>query len=240
VVFLRYDRFDRCACSAAILTPGRMARRGASLALVGLVTGPICWSTLYEGSEMVRRPLGVAAVADRSSFEAEVHEFEVPRAPWEDPDLPVAGRTSRLEPSRCFKESRIPTVGNRQGGPGCGQFRRRLRLLAAPLLLASLVGACGASTPPTLLVFNVDGPNAVVVPWKGGPAIDVECAHTVNVNTKEAPPQPWLITVKASASDAILPQQQRSGDTWVIVRRGGVLVGSPAPSVGPAGLGCDG
>jgi hypothetical protein len=106
-------------------------------------------------------------------------------------------------------------------------------------LLAISVASCGGSTS-TLRIVNVDGPGVVVVPWSGGPTITVHCGTTRVVEPTSAPSQPWLVTVRASASGKLLLQRSGSGDLEVIVRRGGALIGQPGPSVGPAGVGCTG
>lgn len=115
-------------------------------------------------------------------------------------------------------------------------MRRRspLPLFACAFLLAS---ACGS--PPTVDVENVDGPDVLVTPWAGAPATPVDCGHGVFLNTDGAPGQPWLVTVRSATDHRVLGQQTWSGDIEVIVRSGGaVLMGHPAPSVGPPGVGC--
>jgi hypothetical protein len=104
----------------------------------------------------------------------------------------------------------------------------------------ALSGAGCGSTTGTMTVVNVDGPGVAVVPWLGGPTIAVVCGTTRVVKPISAPGQPWLITVRALASNHLLLQQNGSGDLEVIVRRGGVLIGQPGPSVGPASVGCAG
>jgi hypothetical protein len=126
-------------------------------------------------------------------------------------------------------------------------------MLQAPLALGSRVlgisfvagvlalsGASCGSTTGTMTIVNVDGPGVAVVPWSGGPTIAVVCGTTRVVKPTSAPGQPWLITVRALASNHLLLQQNASGVLEVIVRRGGVLVGQPGPSVGPASVGCAG
>lgn len=106
-------------------------------------------------------------------------------------------------------------------------------------ILAISGASCGGSTG-TLIVVNVDGPGVAVVPWSGGPTIAVECGATRVLKPTSAPGQPWLVTVRALATNQLLLQQNGAGDLEVIVRRGGVLIGQPGPSVGPAGVGCAG
>ena len=89
-----------------------------------------------------------------------------------------------------------------------------------------------------MTIVNVDGPGVAVVPWSGGPTIAVDCGTTRVMKPTSAPSQPWLITVRTLTSDHVLLQQDGSGDVEVIVRRGGVLIGQPGPSVGPASVGC--
>jgi hypothetical protein len=91
---------------------------------------------------------------------------------------------------------------------------------------------------PTFVVVNVDGQAVDVVPWVGGASTAVPCGQTREINTSGAPGQPWLVTVTASTDHHVLLQQRGSGPLEVIVRRGGVGIGAPPPSVGPAGLGC--
>jgi hypothetical protein len=106
--------------------------------------------------------------------------------------------------------------------------------------ILALSGAGCGSTTSTVTIVNVDGPGVAVVPWSGGPTIAVACGTTRVVKPTSAPSQPWLITVRTLASGHLLLQQNGSGDLEVIVRRGGVLIGQPGPSVGPAGVGCAG
>jgi hypothetical protein len=121
-------------------------------------------------------------------------------------------------------------------------------LASAPRVLASSVstailaisGASCGSTTDTMTIVNVDGPGVAVVPWSGGPTLAVACGTTPVVKLTSAPTQPWLITVRALASEQLLLQQNGSGDLEVIVRRDGVLIGQPGPSVGPATAGCAG
>lgn len=116
---------------------------------------------------------------------------------------------------------------------------------AVAIGLAAIVAAVVAiflwlwlSGKPSLEVRKVDGQAVDVVPWSGGPSIAVSCGQTTEINTGGAPGQPWRVTVRSAADHHVLLQQESSGPLEVIVRRGGVLVGAPAPSVGPAGLGC--
>jgi hypothetical protein len=106
-------------------------------------------------------------------------------------------------------------------------------------ILAVSGASCG-STTGTMTIVNVDGPGVAVVPWSGGPTLAVACGTTPVVKPTSAPTHPWLITVRALASEQLLLQQNGSGDLEVIVRRGGVLIGQPGPSVGPATAGCAG
>jgi hypothetical protein len=116
---------------------------------------------------------------------------------------------------------------------------RVLAISAVTGILALSSASCG-STTSTMTIVNVDGPGVAVVPWSGGPTTAVVCGTTRVVKSSSAPSQPWLITVRALAGDHLLLQQNGSGDLEVIVRRGGVLVGQPGPSVGPASVGCAG
>jgi hypothetical protein len=104
-------------------------------------------------------------------------------------------------------------------------------------ILAIAGAGCGGSTS-TLRIVNVDGPGVAVVPWSGGPTISVPCGTSRDVDTTSAPTQPWLVTVRASSTGELPLQRSASGDVEVLVRRGGALIGAPAPSVGPASLGC--
>ena len=117
-----------------------------------------------------------------------------------------------------------------------------LRLLGIPVVTGILGfsgSGCGSSTG-TMTIVNVDGPGVAVVPWSGGPTIVVGCGTSRVVKPTSAPSQPWLVTVRELASDHLLLQKNGSGDFEVIIRRGGVLIGQPGPSVGPAGVGCAG
>src|ERR1700691_946628 len=115
------------------------------------------------------------------------------------------------------------------------------RGIAASILSGLCVlsaSSCGSTN--TMRIVDVDGPAVVVVPWPGAPTITVECGATRAVDTASAPNQPWRITVRALTTHRLLLQQSGTGDLEVIVRSGGVLIGQPAPSVGPAGIGCTG
>ena len=116
----------------------------------------------------------------------------------------------------------------------------RVLAISAVTGILALSGASCGSTTSTMTIVNVDGPGVAVVPWSSGPTIAVVCGATRVVKPTSAPSQPWLITVRALAGDHLLLQQNGSGDLEVIVRRGGVLVGQPGPSVGPASVGCAG
>ncbi len=116
---------------------------------------------------------------------------------------------------------------------------RVLRISVVTGIVALSGAGCGSDTS-TMTIVNVDGAGVAVVPWSGGPTIAVVCGTTRVVKSTSAPSQPWLITVRTVAGDQLLLQQYGSGDLEVIVRRGGVLIGQPAPSVGPASLGCAG
>ena len=94
------------------------------------------------------------------------------------------------------------------------------------------------SPKPTFQVVNVDGQTVEVVPWRGGPSITVPCGGGSNIDTSGAPGQPWTVTVTSAANHRVLLRRDGSGSLEVIVRRGGVGMGAPPPSVGPAGLGC--
>jgi hypothetical protein len=96
------------------------------------------------------------------------------------------------------------------------------------------------SPKPTFHVVNVDGQAVEVVPWLGGPSITVPCGGGSNIDTSGAPGQPWTVTVTSAASHRVLLRQDGSGPMEVIVRKGGVLMGAPPPSVGPVGVGCSG
>lgn len=100
------------------------------------------------------------------------------------------------------------------------------------------LSSCGGTS--TMRIVDVDGPAVAVVPWPGAPTITVACGATSVVDTASAPNQPWRITVRALTTHRLLLQQSGTGDLEVIVRSGGVLIGQPAPSVGPAGIGCAG
>lgn len=116
---------------------------------------------------------------------------------------------------------------------------RVLAISVVTAILALSGASCGSMTG-TMTIVNVDGPGVAVVPWSGGPTISVDCGTTRVVKPTSAPSQPWLITVRVLASDQLLLQQNGSGDLEVIVRRDGVLIGQPGPSVGPASVGCVG
>jgi hypothetical protein len=116
---------------------------------------------------------------------------------------------------------------------------RVLAISVSTAILAISGASCGSNTG-TMTIVNVDGPGVAVVPWSGGPTITVGCGTTRVVKPTSAPTQPWQITVRALASGQLLLQQNGSGDLEVIVRRGGVLIGQPGPSVGPASAGCAG
>jgi hypothetical protein len=104
-----------------------------------------------------------------------------------------------------------------------------LVILGAVFFLPSWLAA-----RPILQVTNVDGQAVDVVPWVSGPSIPVACGQTRNIDTSNAPGQPWLVTVTSQVAHRVLLRQEGSGPLEVIVRSGGVAIGAPAPSVGPA------
>jgi len=108
-----------------------------------------------------------------------------------------------------------------------------LVLVGVAVFLSSWLAA-----KPTFQVVNVDGQAVDVVPWVSGPSIAVGCGQTESVDTSNAPGQPWLVTVTSQTGHRVFLRQEGSGPLEVIVRRGGALIGAPAPSVGPAGVGC--
>ena len=114
------------------------------------------------------------------------------------------------------------------------------RCVVAGLML-SFAASCGVPTPsrsgagPIFEVANVDGPEVRVTPWTGAQPVDVPCGTWVTIDTSGAPPQPWDVTVVSAVSDKVLLTQSEAGSIEVIVRGNFVLIGAPAPSVGPAG-----
>ncbi|MGO8687445.1 MAG: hypothetical protein ACLQT7_09770 [Candidatus Dormibacteria bacterium] len=117
-------------------------------------------------------------------------------------------------------------------------MKRRLGI-AIVLVCLCLAGwaALGLLPPPSIfIVHDVDGPSVVVTPWAHGPATRVECEGSAQIDTSSAPRQPWLVTVTSAATGRVLRQESVFGDVEVIVRGDFVLIGAPAPSVGPAPL----
>ena len=93
----------------------------------------------------------------------------------------------------------------------------------------------GTTSRPSFEVVNVDGPAVSVVPWIGGPSTTITCGRGLFIDTSSAPKQPWLVTVVSSTTNRVLLHQRGSGDLELIVRASAVVLGAPAPSVGPAG-----
>jgi hypothetical protein len=114
------------------------------------------------------------------------------------------------------------------------------RLLAILVATGVLVTAAGCGSTGTMTIVNVDGASVAVVPWAGGPTVTVSCNTTRVVDTSAAPGQPWHIIVRGLANQQLLLRRDQSGDVEVLVRRDTVIIGAPAPSVGPAGVGCPG